>query len=61
MSEYAGARCPLCLFALYDGDWCQGPKECPNVGESVENPVRMTSTEAIAAIEKAKRAGTYPL
>jgi hypothetical protein len=60
-ATYRSARCPLCFFALYDGDWCQGPKDCPNVGKPVENAVRLTSPEAIAAIDNAKDAQNYPL
>lgn len=48
--EYRGARCPLCFWALYDGDFCQGPPRCPNKGKRVEYPVRMTTTEAMHAI-----------
>jgi hypothetical protein len=55
--EYRGARCPLCFWALYDGDWCQGPPRCPNMGKSVVNPIRMSSTEAIKAIN-AQRGAT---
>lgn len=48
--EYAGARCPLCFWALYDGDFCQGPPRCPNKGQAVMSPVFMTTREAIHAI-----------
>ena len=50
-AEYRGSRCPICLFALYDGDWCQGPAWCGNRGKSVENPAYLTNAEAIRMIE----------
>lgn len=49
-SEYRGSRCPICFWALYDGDWCQGPKWCANRGKSVEKPIRLTNAEAMEMI-----------
>lgn len=49
-SEYRGTRCPICFWALYDGDWCQGPKWCANRGKSVEKPIRLTNAEAMEMI-----------
>lgn len=49
-SEYRGTRCPICFWALYDGDWCQGPKWCANRGKSVEKPIRLTNSEAAEMI-----------
>lgn len=49
-NEYKGSRCPECFYALYDGDYCQGPKWCPNKGKSIENPVYLTNLEAFSLI-----------
>jgi len=49
-SEYRGTRCPICFWALYDGDWCQGPKWCANRGKSVKKPIRLTNAEAMEMI-----------
>jgi len=51
-SAYRGTRCPICFWALYDGDWCQGPKWCANRGKSVEIPIRLTNAEAAAMIRQ---------
>lgn len=46
------ARCGVCFWALYDGDWCQNPY-CPMKGKSVnENRVLLTNDEAVAAIQR---------
>lgn len=46
------ARCGVCFWALYDGDWCTN-KNCPMKGKSVnENRVLLTNDEAVAAIHK---------
>jgi len=47
-----GDRCPICYWALYDGDWCQGPDWCANRGKSVENPIHLTNEEAAKLIEQ---------
>ena len=46
VSDRPGIRCPICFWALYDGDYCQGPKWCENRGKSVEKPVELTNAEA---------------
>jgi len=48
--EYRGTRCPICFWALYDGDWCQGPKWCANRGKSVDKPIKLTNSEAMEMI-----------
>lgn len=59
--QYRGCRCPLCFWALYDGDWCQGPDDCPNRGKSVKCPVRLTNEEAAKLIaEKEAAKNTDP-
>lgn len=49
-NERRGFRCPVCYWALYDGDWCQGPDWCPNRGLSVEEPARLTNKQAMERI-----------
>ena len=61
-APHKSKRCPLCFYALYDGDWCLGKREgCEYGGKSVPSPVMMTNEEAAEAIRKAKEAGNYPL
>lgn len=49
-AEERSARCPICFWSLYDGDWCQGPKWCSNRGKPVEKPIRLTNAEAMEMI-----------
>jgi hypothetical protein len=43
----------LCLWALYDGDWCQNSGGCPNRGKSVPNPVRISADEYYERVTEA--------
>lgn len=51
MTEYAGLRCPRCFWALYDGAIGQNP-DCYCYGKRLRKKVRLTNTEAAAAIAK---------
>lgn len=47
--DYAGSRCPVCFWALYDGYRCQNPKCDETV---VEKAVYLTNAEAQLEIKK---------
>ena len=50
-ATYRGIRCPVCLWALYDGVRCQCP-ECERYGKRVRNGERMTTEEATTEIKR---------
>jgi len=44
-STFRGSRCPVCFWALYDGDYCQN-SDCIRYGNSVHDPVHLSNKEA---------------
>ena len=44
-SPFRGLRCPVCFWALYDGDYCQN-QNCVRYGNSVHDPIRLSNEEA---------------
>jgi len=54
---YLSARCSVCYWALYDGDWCQN-QHCVMHGKPVgENRVILTNDEAQTSMQNAKVRG----